>query len=80
MGESPGVVVAPRVLSELSGDPLPLVDVVEPYLGRVGAIALVGTVGSGKSTALLAPAERFRQRRVQQQQRDAVKQQRQNQI
>ena len=62
MGESPGVVVAPRVLSELSGDPLPLVDVVEPYLGRVGAIALVGTVGSGKSTALLAPAERFRLR------------------
>jgi len=54
MGETPGAVVVPRVLSQLSGDPLPLVDVVEPYLGQVGALALVGPVGAGKSTAILA--------------------------
>jgi uncharacterized protein YjbI with pentapeptide repeats len=44
--------VVPRALSPISGDPLPLEELLEPYLGGTGAIALEGPFGSGKTTAL----------------------------
>jgi uncharacterized protein YjbI with pentapeptide repeats len=44
--------VVPRVLSEISGEPFPLEEMVAPYLGRTGAIAVLGPVGSGKTTAI----------------------------
>ncbi len=44
--------VVPRVLSEISGDAFALEEVLLPHLGRTGAIAILGPVGSGKTTAL----------------------------
>lgn len=54
--------VVPRVLSEVTGDPLALEEVVEPYLGRRGAIAILGPAGSGKTTALAHLAAAFPRR------------------
>jgi len=44
--------VEPRVLSPECGYALPLVDLIEPYLGRVGVVSLQGKPGSGRTTAL----------------------------
>jgi uncharacterized protein YjbI with pentapeptide repeats len=52
-------VVAPRVLSDVSGDPVLLEDVLRPYIGQAGAIAILGPVGSGRTTALAHLAAAF---------------------
>ncbi|HEX5031191.1 MAG TPA: pentapeptide repeat-containing protein, partial [Candidatus Eisenbacteria bacterium] len=44
--------VVPRALSPTTGDPLALEDLVRPYLGQKGAIAVLGPAGSGRTTAL----------------------------
>ncbi len=44
--------VEPRVVSPECGYALPLVDLIEPYLGHAGVITLHGWRGSGRTTAL----------------------------
>lgn len=52
MVRSQRAAVVPRVLSEVSGDPFALEEMVQPYLGQAGAVAILGPAGSGKTTAL----------------------------
>lgn len=51
--------VCPRAISPITGDPLPLVDLVRDAFGNEAwkRIALVGKAGSGRSTALAALAD-----------------------
>lgn len=44
--------VVPRVLSEISGDPFPIDEMLLPHLGKAGLVALLGPFGAGKTTAL----------------------------
>jgi uncharacterized protein YjbI with pentapeptide repeats len=62
MVEPQRAAVVPRVLSEASCVPSAIEETLEPYLGRTGAIAILGPAGCGRTTALAHLAAAFPRR------------------